>query len=662
MSDFNDNKALIFTVPDLCRTCYTCVRECPAKAIRILNGQAEVIKDRCIGCANCVKVCSQDAKVFVRTITKVSELLKSENRVAAIIAPSFAAEFNELGDHKILVGMVKALGFDLVSEVAFGADLVAFKYKEILDVSNTKHYISSDCPAIVSYIEKYYPQLVDSLAPVVSPMLAMSRVMRKKYGNDLKIVFIGPCVAKKDETPEIDEAITFRELKDMFIDSGINKSMVEPIEFDPPLGGKGAIFPISRGLLQTVEIKDTTTQSNILVAEGRINFQEAIKEFDTGLISNHHLELLCCDEGCIMGAGMSVGGSKYAKRTFIGDYVKHKLSYYDSEQWIKDFDEYIKLDLTREFIQNDQRVILPSKQEIKEVLHSMGKHETRDLLNCGACGYDSCEEHAIAIIKGLAENEMCLPYTIEKLHNYIGELNLSNEKLASVQQALKQSEKLAHMGQLSAGIAHELNNPLGVVIMYSNILLDEAGENEQMRKDLELIVNQSERCKRIVSGLLNFARKNQVEVKRIDVNKLIEQSLNSVIAPDNIKVLFTPLSGDATAMIDQEQMTQALTNLIKNAFDAMPKGGELNIKIDLQKDDVIFYVSDTGEGIPEENMAKLYEPFFTTKAIGKGTGLGLPTTYGIVKMHKGKITVTSNSDPIKGATGTCFKVIVPRNR
>ena len=115
----------------------------------------------------------------------------------------------------------------------------------------------------------------------------------------------------------------------------------------------------------------------------------------------------------------------------------------------------------------------------------MGKFTPQDHLNCGACGYDTCVEHAIAIVKGLAETEMCLPYAIEKLHDSIKNLNISNEKLATAKAALKQSEKLAHMGQLSAGIAHELNNPLGVITMYSNILMDEAPEDDPVREDLQ---------------------------------------------------------------------------------------------------------------------------------------------------------------------------------
>jgi C4-dicarboxylate-specific signal transduction histidine kinase len=149
---------------------------------------------------------------------------------------------------------------------------------------------------------------------------------------------------------------------------------------------------------------------------------------------------------------------------------------------------------------DDKRLAKPTDDEINKVLAKMGKFTPRDHLNCGACGYDTCMEHAIAIVQGLAEVEMCLPYAIEELHESIDNLAISNEKLAKMQQALKQSEKLAHMGQLSAGIAHELNNPLGVVLMYSNILLEECKPNDPIRKDLELISSQAERCKKIVEG------------------------------------------------------------------------------------------------------------------------------------------------------------------
>jgi two-component system NtrC family sensor kinase len=651
---------LVYTIKELCRTCYTCVRECPAKAIRIVGGQAEVIDERCIVCGNCTKVCSQGAKVFLNTTDRVKKLLESESKVAAIVAPSFPAEFSDIPDYQVLTGMIKALGFMYVAEVSFGADLVADRYKKLV-TENKEFYISSDCPSIVNYVKFYHPALVGNLAPVVSPMVAMSRVVRTKYGADTRIVFIGPCVAKKAESIEVDEAITFTELRDMLAEKGINAENCVPVDFDQPVGGRGAIFPVARGLLQTAKISDNAITGNIIAAEGRIDFQGALKEFEAGLIKNQHMELLCC-EGCIMGPGLSKNGKQYNRRSLVSSYANSKMQNIDSDNWQKSFDEFADLDLTIYHKPEDHRIEDLTEKDVNDVLIKMGKKTKKDQLDCGACGYESCVEHAIAIKKGLAEVEMCLPYTIEKLHKSVKDLALSNEKLSSMKQALKQSEKLAHMGQLSAGIAHELNNPLGVVIMYSNILLEEAAAGDPVREDLKLIVEQAGRCKKIVGGLLNFARKNQVNHQQVSIKDLVNHSLESLIIPGKVRINIIDSTTNPEAMLDSEQMMQVLTNLIKNAIDAMPDGGLIDIKLEDTLSDVIIILRDTGTGIREEDRAKIFEPFFTTKSIGQGTGLGLATAYGIVKMHKGQITADSNNDPAKGPTGTSFKIVLPRGK
>ncbi len=653
-------KQLVFTLKDRCRVCYTCVRECPVKAIKILNGQAEVIDQRCIGCGNCVKVCSQKAKVFLDNTGETFDLLSSDDRVAAIVAPSFPAEFTEMKHYTQVVGMIRALGFDYVSEVGFGADIVAKKYDVILENPQAKPTLSSDCPAIVYYIEHYFPHLVDSLANIASPMVAMKRIMKKKYGEDLKIVFIGPCVAKKAESNEIDSIITFQELRNMLKMRELTTENTTPSTFDPPFAGKGAIFPISRGLLQTTSISEDLTEGNIIVAEGRVNFREAIKEFDAGSI-NSHLELLCC-EGCIMGPGMTERGQRFHRRTLVSNYVKQKIKDIDEVEWQKEIDFCEDIDMSQEFMSVDRRLEKPRQDEIDQALAAMGKYTAEDHLNCGACGYDTCEEHAVAIIQGLAETEMCLPYTIEQLHHTIADLNSSHKELASAQQALKQSEKLANMGQLSAGIAHELNNPLGVITMYSNILKEELGEDNELAEDLDLIVEQANRCKNIVGGLLNFARKNQVNLSEVDIEEFTRRSLSAILNASNVNVIYKPVLKNKLAMVDSDQWMQVLTNLEKNAVEAMENipNAELNIELYDQGDTIHYKISDNGCGISPENMEKIFTPFFTTKKISKGTGLGLPLVYGIVKMHRGQINVSSNTDPEKGATGTTFTISIPR--
>ena len=655
------HRQLVFTIKDRCRVCFTCVRECPVKAIKIINGQAEVINDRCIGCGNCVRVCSQGAKIPLRSVDAVFSLLASKSKIAACIAPSFPAEFGEIEDHRTFVGMVRRLGFDFVTEVSFGADIVAREYERMIKANDYEGDISSDCPAIVFFIRHYHPDIVPYLAPIASPMVAMSRVMKKKHGDDLKVVFIGPCFAKKAETTETDEVITFRELREMFDKMNIRAENTEPSEFDPPHGGKGAIFPISRGLYYTANNQETIPEERVIIAEGQVNYKEAITEFEEGYIRNKHLMLLCC-EGCIMGPGTSPGGKRFARSAAVGDYVSKKLLTLDKERWEEDIREFADIDLSQTFSPEDRRMPPPSNEDVIRVLQAMGKYSPNDHLNCGACGYDTCVDHASAIVKGLAETEMCLPFTIEKLHVSIDKLNISNEKLAKAKAALQQSEKLAHMGQLSAGIAHELNNPLGVITMYSSILMDEAPEGDPVREDLKLIVEQADRCKKIVSGLLNFARKNQVNLVETDVVKFMEHSLNSVIKPENLTCTFTSSIADPIGFLDIDQMMQVVTNLEKNAIEAMPDGGLLHVGVEGDPEEITFIVSDTGSGILKENMDKIFTPFFTTKEMGKGTGLGLALIYGIVKMHKGKIHVDSNADPAEGPTGTTFRITIPRGR
>lgn len=663
-----NNAPLVRSIRDKCRVCYTCVRECPVKAIKIVNGQAEVIPTRCVGCGNCVVVCTRGAKQYRSSVDSVIELLETNDNVVALVAPSFPAEFDEVDgveEHRQFVGMLRKLGFSKVCEVAFGADLVANEYRKFLRDEIDEYLISSPCPSITSYITKYFPELTNNLAKVVSPMIAMAMVVKEKYGKDIKTVFIGPCIAKKSEAEEYDELIdkvlTFTELKDIFEKKEITKADVEPSEFDPPLGGKGAVFPLSGGLLQTADMYENLVSGKVIVAEGRFNFPEAIKEFESGQLMERHLDLLCCD-GCIMGPGMSKGGKQFVRRSLVSRYVQHKLNSINQDELKAELAKYSHLDYSRRFEENDTRILVATDDEVIDILSKMGKTKPEDELNCQACGYDSCREHAIAILKGLAEPEMCLPYTIEKMHDYITDLAESNRNLASTREALKQSEKLASMGQLSAGIAHEVNNPLGVVLLYSNLLLEETNPNSETYTDLKMIATQADRCKNILSGLLNFARKNKVVKKQVNLVDLISTAIKDVVVPIGVNVNVDHKESNHTLYIDPDQIRQVLSNLIKNAIEAMGENkGEVNVTTDGDDNNVVIVVEDNGPGVPKDNLDKLFEPFFTTKGVGKGTGLGLSVSYGIIKMHKGQIKVESNNDSAAGPTWTRFKITLPRN-
>jgi signal transduction histidine kinase len=241
------------------------------------------------------------------------------------------------------------------------------------------------------------------------------------------------------------------------------------------------------------------------------------------------------------------------------------------------------------------------------------------------------------------------------------ELSQYNQRLRESQEQLIRAEKLSSLGQLAASIAHEINNPLGTLLLHVNILLEECAENSGAREDLETIVDQANRCKRTISGLLNFARQTRVIPQPTDLAELVEKVLGMAPLEDDVNVKVVNELSDPVAEIDADQIVQVLTNLFNNAQHAMPEGGLLTITLSDDPESVTIRVSDTGLGIVEEHMDKLFDPFFTTKQIGMGTGLGLAVTHGIVKMHRGNITVESNADPGAGPTGTTFTVTLPRH-
>jgi signal transduction histidine kinase len=175
-----------------------------------------------------------------------------------------------------------------------------------------------------------------------------------------------------------------------------------------------------------------------------------------------------------------------------------------------------------------------------------------------------------------------------------------------------------------------------------------------------MIAEQANRCKRIVAGLLDFARQNKVAHNLNDIREVVQTSLANMAVPPGVSVETAHFEGSPMVELDRDQMIQVFINLVGNAFDAMPEGGRLQIHTRTDAQWLVIEVKDNGTGIPKENLNKMFEPFFTTKLMGKGTGLGLPVVYGIVKLHRGDISVETNPDPAVGPRGTTFRVKLPR--
>ncbi|MDZ7725426.1 MAG: [Fe-Fe] hydrogenase large subunit C-terminal domain-containing protein [candidate division KSB1 bacterium] len=657
---------IVLTIETKCKRCYSCVRQCPARAIKVEDGQARVLINRCIACGNCVKVCPQQAKQIRDGTTHTRDLLEQSDPVFALLAPSFPAAFSAEPE-QVITGL-RALGFSQVLEVAFGADLVVEEYKKLIHSDVMPAIIASPCPAMVNFIEKYYAHLNMVLAPIVSPMIAMGRAVKYRYFPGAKTVFIGPCIAKKKEMLDnnvkgvIDQVLTYRELNTLFLEHKINPETLEKSDFDGPRADLGRIFPVSGGLLKCAGETCDVLDNDIVVSEGRERVIDVLDKAGEGQIEAHFLDLLFC-RGCINGPVMPNEDSVYVHHDRITKYVKRRSSAALRSRARRDRQLYADINLRRAFNFEEITMREPSEAEIRNVLLKTGKRHPEDELNCGACGYASCRAKAKAVCQGLAEAEMCLPYMVEQLESIQEELSDSNDELKKslnslkqAQEQLVQAEKMASVGRLAAGVAHELNNPLGGILLYSNILLKKL-EHEEEEKSVQWVVKEAERCRKIVRGLLDFSRQRQLDKSRADLNEIIEKTLVLIKEPSlfkNIK-LVKQYGKPIAVYVDKLQIQQVLLNIILNAAEAMNGEGTLILGTDNTNNAFASVsIADTGPGMSRETREKIFDPFFTTKPVGKGTGLGLAMAYGTIQKHGGEIKVNSRL-----GKGTRFTITLP---
>jgi len=477
------NEPLLTINSQACTLCYTCIRICPVKAIMVRHNQsyAEIDDDRCVGCGNCLDICPEEAISYRSSTDRVEELILAPEKVAAIVDPSISGEFDDITDYRKFVRMIRELGFDYVTEISFGVDLVAGHYRNLVQDFKGKYYLFANCPAVVMHVEKYEPELIKNLAPLVTPMTITARVARARYGDDLKIVAISPCIAAKreavryDGAGRIDALITFRELREMFAAKKIEESKLEYSDFDAPLGAAGALYPVSEGIIQAAGLSEDLLEGAIITSEGAANVNAALSEFSAQIEEiEKHFNLFYC-EGCLMGPGTTPGRQKFLRRTLVTNYAKKRDKIFDKQEWLKQYDEYASLPVEASFTNNDQRTEEPSEEKIAEIMRNIGKGDEEGMKGCSACGYPSCRAFAIAVAKGLAKTEMCHSHNLRNQQEYIRSLRLTNEKLAQTRLALEQSEKEARKEKETALEAMETTRamlqkiPTGIVLVNDNL-------------------------------------------------------------------------------------------------------------------------------------------------------------------------------------------------
>lgn len=401
---------ILYTSRAQCRDCYKCLRACPVKAIKVSNNHAQIWEEACVLDGACITACPQQAKRVESDLEKVKQLVRNAP-VVAVVAPSYWAAYG-VDKGLRLGGLLKKLGFQGAYCAAGAAGEVATAHFAF----RVRHpMISSSCPAVVSLVEKHFPELVPWLVPVVSPMIAQARRIKKEQGDNIRVVFIGPCLAKKEEAkkPEfqgdIAGVLSFQDL-DRWIDE---------MDWDwddcaqEALGETAAAvscFPLEGGLVKTADDK-VGESATVLSVSGLQACQEVLRNFVADKSAQSApllLEMFACKGGCINGPLMPKGSTELSRRWNMIQALS-KFKEQDGKHSAKAASTPSKL-LYREFTAQPVPWKQPSSEELNRILGEIGKFSSADELNCGACGYDTCREKAAAVYNGVAEAEMCIPH------------------------------------------------------------------------------------------------------------------------------------------------------------------------------------------------------------------------------------------------------------
>jgi transcriptional regulator with PAS, ATPase and Fis domain/iron only hydrogenase large subunit-like protein len=377
--------------------------------------------DRCIGCGNCLS-CPQHAKVVVDRMVRTQEMLASGTSVVAVLGCSFPAFFHSLRPGQ-LVAALKSLGFSEVHEGAYGARMIAGSYLNVRGTSD-RPLISSHCPAVVDLIERHYPALASNLVPVVSPMIAMGRFIKGVLGEETKVVYVSTCIAAKFEiqgevSGAIDVVLTYQEIDKLLKNRGITPAGLAEMPFDGVDPGAGRLFSLTGGALKVFDIQTDFQDNDTISAEGEAHTIGIIRDLAAGRITPAFVDLRFCDGGCVDGPAQDNKLNHFFKRKLIVCHNSAKPPYNTAAHYRS---TALLPDLARTYTDKSLKLPAPGKDDIKRILHSTNKFTQSDELNCRACGYNTCCEHAVAVFQGLADIEMCLPHNMQLIEDERGRL------------------------------------------------------------------------------------------------------------------------------------------------------------------------------------------------------------------------------------------------
>ncbi len=403
----SDREYPLYTIKNNCQDCYKCVRRCPVKAIKIEDNSAQIIPQLCIACGTCYRVCPAKAKQPRNDLLRAKHLLSSGKDIYVSLAPSWISEFEGISPEQ-MIAAIRRLGFKGVGETAVGAEEVSANIAKILTQNSRGLFISTACPSVVEYINKYMPEMSQYLTPLSSPLLAHCRLLKERLGNDIEIVFVGPCIAKKleaDRHPELlSLSLTFGDLQQLFRDAGINLSEIRTSVYDKFVMQKaeeGTAYPIEGGMIETLRpYKEAANKTYMMQISGIKHLKHELHNIDySNLNQPVFIECLACSGGCVCGPCTTSKQSGITKRMQI-----LKNSDFSVSAGKRQPQSNIYENFESNFIKDKDF----SETEIRQALAAIGKYNAEDELNCNGCGYDTCRNFARAMLLGKAEPEMCV--------------------------------------------------------------------------------------------------------------------------------------------------------------------------------------------------------------------------------------------------------------
>ena len=427
-------RSVISVDKEKCVNCQRCIAVCPVKMCN--NGSGDYVdfdEKLCIGCGSCIEACTHGARKGIDDSELFFDSLKKGEKIVAIVAPAAIVSFR--GKDLELNGFLKSLGVEAVFDVSFGAELTTKSYVEYIKNKNPDCVISQPCPALVSFIETYRPELIKYLAPADSPMLHCAKMIKEFYTKytGYKIAAISPCYAKRrefDETGICDYNVTMRSIQSYMEEKNIRIDSFPKVEYENPAAERGVLYSTPGGLMRTAERFIPSISEKTRKIEGNpkvflylAKFSEANKNKKPCFTL---IDCLNCENGCNEGAGTTNKGMHLDEmESFVENRMHDRRSYWEQKghskksalkKLNKAIDEFWKPGLyDRTYVDRSayfhQKIKEPSQEEIQKIYRDMYKKTKSDILNCGACGYEDCEQMAVAIYNGLNRPENCTHYT-----------------------------------------------------------------------------------------------------------------------------------------------------------------------------------------------------------------------------------------------------------